>query len=56
MGIVKDVSHGGLALEVHCEIFLDLVIVSFVDVGGKTCPQAKRIFLQLMDFIMLQLI
>jgi hypothetical protein len=36
MGVVKDVSQSGLALEVYCELESDLVLLSFVDVGGKT--------------------
>jgi hypothetical protein len=36
MGVVKDVSQSGLALEVYCELVSDLVLLSFVDVGGKT--------------------
>lgn len=36
MGVVKDVSQSGVALEVYCELVSDLVLLSFVDAGGKT--------------------
>jgi len=36
MGVVKDISQGGLALEVFREMESDLVLLSFVDVAGKT--------------------
>jgi hypothetical protein len=36
MGVVKDVSQSGVALEVYCELASDMVLLSFVDVAGKT--------------------
>ena len=36
MGVVKDISQSGLALEVYCELESDSVLLSFVDVTGKT--------------------
>lgn len=36
MGVVKDVSQSGLALEVYCELVSDLVLLSFVNVAGTT--------------------
>jgi PilZ domain len=36
MGIVKDLSQSGLALEVYGELVSDLVLLSFVDVAGTT--------------------
>jgi hypothetical protein len=36
MGVVRDISQGGLALEVFREMESDLVLLSFVDVAGKT--------------------
>lgn len=45
MGVVKDVSQGGLALDVYCELESDLVLLSFVDVSGKTLElRAKSVY------------
>jgi len=45
MGVVKDVSQSGVALEVYCELVSDLVLLSFVDAGGKTLElQGKAVY------------
>jgi len=50
MGVVKDVSQSGLALEVYCELVSDLVLLSFVDVGGRTLElKGRAVYSKKMD-------
>jgi PilZ domain len=45
MGIVKDVSQSGIALDVYCKLETDLILLSFVDVAGKTLElKAKSVY------------
>jgi hypothetical protein len=46
MGVVKDVSQSGLALEVYCELVSDLVLLSFVDIAGTTLELRGMLFIQ----------
>jgi hypothetical protein len=50
MGVVKDVSQNGVALEVYCRIESDLVLLSFVDVAGKTIElRGKAVYSRKME-------
>ena len=51
MGVVKDVSQRGVALEVYCGMESDLVLLSFVDVAGKTLElRGKAVYSKKMDW------
>jgi len=52
MGVVKDVSQSGVALEVYCELASDsdLVLLSYVDAAGKTIElRGKAVYSQKND-------